>query len=174
MPGDFNGAALVMLTGDSSCEWQIIHACSAQPASSSSSSSSSSSLPSLLQRQLCLTQPFAPDTHMALQVCRRSHCMPHDSRFSTLSAAVRQHSFARPGNAHSQRCGRCLHQASLNSTRLTATAHAQSTRKIIACQHAYMPLCLTFLQHRGPLSPAQRQQHVPSCCRHRPLVRTVN
>ena len=148
-----------MLTGDSSCEWQIVHACSAQPASSSSSSS----LPSLLQRQLCLTQPFAPDTHMALQVCRRSHCMPQDSSFSALSAAVRKHSFARPGNAHSQRCGRCLHKASLNSTRLTATAHAQSTRKIITCQHAFVFDVLAASRTSVPCStPATRSLLLPT------------
>ena len=57
LPDDFDGVALVMLSSDWSCEWQILHA----------KSSSSASRPSLLQRQLCLTQPFSPQSHMARQ-----------------------------------------------------------------------------------------------------------
>jgi hypothetical protein len=95
MPENFDGAALVMLSSDSSCEWQIVHACSSQLESPSS----------LLQRQLCLTQPFAPDTHMSLQVslhlilkCTLSHlkrafslrrvffCPEKNCRFLTISA----------------------------------------------------------------------------------------
>ena len=63
-------------------------------------------------------------------------------------------------------------------TRRVSTAHVSQQPHMLNQQeklsHASMRLFLTFLQHRGPLSPAQRQQHVPSCCRHRPLVCTVN
>ncbi len=58
LPADYDGIALVMLTCESSCEWRIVH----------SSSSLSASPPTLLQRQLCLTQTFAPESHMSLQV----------------------------------------------------------------------------------------------------------
>jgi hypothetical protein len=57
LPDDFDGVALVMLSSDWSCEWHILHA----------KSSLSASRPSLLQRQLCLTQPFSPQSHMARQ-----------------------------------------------------------------------------------------------------------
>lgn len=57
LPDDFDGVAFVMLSSDWSCEWQILHPKSVFPAS----------LPSLLQRQLCLTQPYLPQAHMALQ-----------------------------------------------------------------------------------------------------------
>ena len=58
LPDDFIGVTFVMLSSDWSCEWQILNPKSSSPAS----------LPSLLQRQLCLTQPFPPQSHMALQV----------------------------------------------------------------------------------------------------------
>ncbi len=57
-PQDFDGVAFVMLSSDCCCEWRI----------TPFKSSSSSSLSSLLQRQLCLTEPFSPQSHMALQV----------------------------------------------------------------------------------------------------------
>ena len=63
LPEDFFGASLVMLSSDSSCEWEVVHCFS----------SAHGAPPSLLQRQLCLTQPFTPDSHMALQVSW--HCM---------------------------------------------------------------------------------------------------
>ena len=58
LPADFDGVALVMLTCESSCEWKIVH----------SSSLPSAPPPTLLQRQLCLNQTFAPESHMCLQV----------------------------------------------------------------------------------------------------------
>ena len=58
LPEDFFGDSLVMLSSDSSCEWEVVHCFS----------SAHVEPPSLLQRQLCLTQPFTPDSHMALQV----------------------------------------------------------------------------------------------------------
>ena len=63
LPEEFVGASLVMLSSDSSCEWEVVHCFS----------SAHGAPPSLLQRQLCLTQPFTPDSHMALQVSW--HCM---------------------------------------------------------------------------------------------------
>lgn len=57
-PQNFNGVAFVMLSSHSSCEWRIMPF----------KSSSSWLLSSLLQRQLCLTDPFSPHSHMALQV----------------------------------------------------------------------------------------------------------
>ena len=58
LPPDFDGVALVMLSSERSCEWQILHV----------SSSPSASPPSMLQRQLCLNDPFPPDSHTSLQV----------------------------------------------------------------------------------------------------------
>ena len=93
LPEDFDGAALVMLTGNLSCEWRIVHVSSSQPAPP----------PSLLQRHLCLTQPFSPDTHMTLQVS--AHCVSYlaaHSVFSDLSTAIRPYTFARRGDSHSE------------------------------------------------------------------------
>jgi hypothetical protein len=94
LPEDsFDGAALVMLTGDLSCEWRIVHVSSSQPAPP----------PSLLQRHLCLTQPFSPDTHMTLQVS--AHCVSYlaaHSVFSDPLTAIRPYTFARRGDSHSE------------------------------------------------------------------------
>ena len=93
LPEDFDGAALVMLTGDLSCEWRIVHVSSSQPAPP----------PSLLQRHLCLTQPFSPDTHMTLQVS--AHCVSYlaaHSVFSDPSTAICPYTFARRGDSHSE------------------------------------------------------------------------
>lgn len=58
LPTDFDGAALVMMSSDASCEWQIVHASSSPPTFP----------PSLLQRQLSLARSFPLDSHMSLQV----------------------------------------------------------------------------------------------------------
>jgi hypothetical protein len=57
LPVEFEGIALVMLSSHNSCEWRILN-----PKVASLSSPSS-----LLQKQLCLAQPFSPQSHMALQ-----------------------------------------------------------------------------------------------------------
>ncbi len=57
LPEEFEGIALVMLSSHCSCEWRILNP-KVAPLSSPSS---------LLQKQLCLAQPFSPQSHMALQ-----------------------------------------------------------------------------------------------------------
>ncbi len=61
LPENFDGVALVMLSSDWSCEWRILNP----------KMSSLASPLSLLQRQLCLAQPFSPQSHMALQASLR-------------------------------------------------------------------------------------------------------
>jgi hypothetical protein len=90
LPEDFFGASLVMLSSDSSCEWEVVHCFS----------SAHVAPPSLLQRQLCLTQPFTPDSHMALQVSW--HCMSTGSLLTCAQTAFCQSSYIGRRNADSE------------------------------------------------------------------------
>ncbi len=90
LPEEFVGVSLVMLTSDSSCEWEIVHCFS----------SVHGTPPSLLQRQLCLTQPFSPDSHMALQV--RWYCMPIGALLTRAETAFCESSYVGRRNANSE------------------------------------------------------------------------
>lgn len=90
LPEEFVGVSLVMLSSDSSCEWEIVHCFS----------SVHGTPPSLLQRQLCLMQPFTPDSHMALQV--RWYCMSIGALLTRAQTAFCQSSYVGRRNADSE------------------------------------------------------------------------